>query len=134
MVADEVRVLSQRTYTSTEEIQSMIGNLQQATDQAVKLMASSSEIAQSSVSDADEATKALTQIFGSVQDISNMASQIATAAEEQTQVTGEITKNTTSIKDVTDKLVDDAATSLSQSKELNNRANQLNDQVTTFVV
>ncbi|OUR86564.1 chemotaxis protein [Gammaproteobacteria bacterium 42_54_T18] len=134
VVADEVRVLSQRTYTSTEEIQSMIGNLQQATDQAVKLMASSSEIAQSSVSDADEATKALTQIFGSVQDISNMASQIATAAEEQTQVTGEITKNTTSIKDVTDKLVDDAATSLSQSKELNNRANQLNDQVTTFVV
>lgn len=134
VVADEVRVLSQRTYTSTEEIQSMIGNLQQATDQAVKLMASSSEIAQSSVSDADEATKALTQIFESVQDISNMASQIATAAEEQTQVTGEITKNTTSIKDVTDKLVDDAATSLGRSKELNNRANQLNDQVTTFVV
>ena len=99
VVADEVRVLSQRTHTSTEEIKSTIDILQQTTSRAVNLMQSSSELANSSVEDADRATLALEEISSLVTLISDMATQIATAAEEQTHVTGEITQNITSIKD-----------------------------------
>jgi methyl-accepting chemotaxis protein len=132
VVADEVRVLSQRTHTSTEEIKSTIDILQQTTSRAVNLMQSSSELANSSVEDADRATLALEEISSSVTLISDMATQIATAAEEQTHVTGEITQNVTSIKDVTDLLVIDSTNSLTQSHSLKEQAIDLSEKVATF--
>ncbi|PQJ84146.1 methyl-accepting chemotaxis protein [Aliivibrio sifiae] len=132
VVADEVRVLSQRTHTSTEEIKSTIDILQQTTSRAVNLMQSSSELANSSVEDADRATLALEEISSSVTLISDMATQIATAAEEQTHVTGEITQNVTSIKDVTDLLVIDSTDSLTQSNSLKEQAIDLSEKVATF--
>lgn len=132
VVADEVRVLSQRTHTSTEEIKSTIDILQQTTSCAVNLMKSSSDLANSSVEDADRATLALEEISSSVTLISDMATQIATAAEEQTHVTGEITQNVTSIKDVTDLLVIDSTDSLTQSHSLKEQAVNLSEKVATF--
>ncbi|MGR5076463.1 methyl-accepting chemotaxis protein [Photobacterium swingsii] len=134
VVADEVRVLSQRTHTSTEEIQSMIATLQTTTSKAVGLMETSTQLAQCSVDDADQATAALDQISGSVASISDMATQIATAAEEQTHVTDEITQNTTTIKDVTDQLAVDAQSSREQAQSLSKQASALNDKVAAFVV
>lgn len=132
VVADEVRVLSQRTHTSTEEIKSTIDTLQHTTNRAVSLMESSSTLATNSVEDADRATLALEEISSAVTLISDMATQIATAAEEQTHVTGEITQNVTSIKDVTDQLVIGSEDSLSQSNELKQQAIDLSDKVATF--
>ncbi|WEM44391.1 methyl-accepting chemotaxis protein (plasmid) [Photobacterium sp. DA100] len=134
VVADEVRVLSQRTHTSTEEIQSMIATLQQITTKAVDLMQTSSKLAQCTVEDADEATVALEQINASVAMISDMATQIATAAEEQTHVTDEITQNTTTIKDVSDQLTVDAQSARKQAENLSQQAANLNDKVSTFIV
>ncbi|KHT58014.1 chemotaxis protein [Photobacterium gaetbulicola] len=134
VVADEVRVLSQRTHTSTEEIQSMIATLQQITTKAVDLMQTSSRLAQCTVEDADEATVALEQINASVAMISDMATQIATAAEEQTHVTDEITQNTTTIKDVSDQLTVDAQSARQQAENLSLQATNLNDKVATFIV
>lgn len=134
VVADEVRVLSQRTHSSTEEIKATIDTLQQMTRKAVDLMDSSSELANCSVSDADQAAYALDEINQSVVLISDMATQIATAAEEQTQVTGEISQNVISIKDVTDTLVAGAGQSLTKSQQLNEQASDLNGRVATFIV
>ncbi|WHR53102.1 methyl-accepting chemotaxis protein [Vibrio furnissii] len=132
VVADEVRVLSQRTHTSTEEIKSTIETLQQTTQQAVGLMSSSSTLAANSVDDADKATHALEEINAAVALISDMATQIATAAEEQTHVTSEITQNITAIKDVTEQLVDGADDSLNQSNVLKQQAAELSAKVATF--
>ncbi|MCG6266164.1 methyl-accepting chemotaxis protein [Vibrio furnissii] len=132
VVADEVRVLSQRTHTSTEEIKSTIETLQQTTQQAVGLMSSSSTLAANSVDDADKATHALEEINAAVALISDMATQIATAAEEQTHVTSEITQNITAIKDVTEQLVEGADDSLNQSNVLKQQAAKLSAKVATF--
>ncbi|MDE1312211.1 methyl-accepting chemotaxis protein [Vibrio aestuarianus subsp. cardii] len=132
VVADEVRVLSQRTHTSTEEIKSTIDTLQETTKRAVALMQSSSTLASNSVDDADKASHALEEINTAVALISDMATQIATAAEEQTHVTSEITQNVTSIKDVTEQLVVGAEDSLSQSNELKQQAEELSAKVATF--
>jgi methyl-accepting chemotaxis protein len=134
VVADEVRVLSQRTHASTEEIQDTISTLQQATNEAVKLMDTSRNLAELSVEDAEAAAQALAEITTAVGLISDMASQIATAAEEQSQVTGEITQNTTAIKDVADELAEDASQSLQQSKELHKQAGELNGLVSAFTL
>ncbi len=132
VVADEVRVLSQRTHASTEEIKATIDTLQQTTNRAVGLMDRSSGLANTSVTDADEATNALSEIHNAVSLISDMATQIATAAEEQTHVTGEITQNITSIKDVADDLVVNTQDSSKESNKLKLQAQELTDKVATF--
>ncbi|MDW6005022.1 methyl-accepting chemotaxis protein [Vibrio mangrovi] len=132
VVADEVRVLSQRTHTSTEEIKSTIDTLQEMTKRAVGFMENSAKLASSSVQDADNASQALEEILTSVGMISDMATQIATAAEEQTHVTGEITQNVTAIKDVTDGLANGAEEGLRQTREMKDQAIELNSKVATF--
>jgi methyl-accepting chemotaxis protein len=134
VVADEVRVLSQRTHTSTGEIQTMIANLQQTTGKAVALMEQSARLAQGTVTDADQAALALDHIYRDVTRICDMAAQIATAAEEQSQVSGDITRNTTSIKDVTDRLAEDTNRSRRQANLLSEQAAELNCKVATFTV
>lgn len=134
VVADEVRVLSHRTQQSTLEIQSTIETLQQTTASAVALMESSQGLASNSVEDADAAVRSLEEITQAITLISDMAGQIATAAEEQTQVTDEITKNTTEIKSVTDEITDAAENGLGQAHGLKARATDLNQQVATFIL
>ena len=82
VVADEVRVLSKRTHSSTEEIRAMIETLQRNTQQAVNTMHQSQQLAKNSVEDAQNATLALEQITHAIGEISDMATQISSAAEE----------------------------------------------------
>ncbi|MGO1297752.1 MAG: methyl-accepting chemotaxis protein [Vibrio sp.] len=132
VVADEVRVLSQRTHKSTDVIKATISTLQSNTKKAVDMILESESLAQHSVEDADKATEALDAIRASVTSISDMATQIATAAQEQTHVTDEITSNITSIKDVTDQLVDGAQYALVQATDLNGQSEELKAKVATF--
>ncbi|WP_037459661.1 methyl-accepting chemotaxis protein [Shewanella sp. HN-41] len=134
VVADEVRVLSRRTQDSTQEVHTTIETLQRTTARAVSLMESSQTLAGHSVEDAHAAAKALEEITQAVNVISDMAGQIATAAEEQTQVTGEITQNTVAIKDVTDEITESAMADLALARGLKERANDLNAQVSTFIL
>ncbi|MDN3380120.1 MULTISPECIES: methyl-accepting chemotaxis protein [unclassified Pseudoalteromonas] len=134
VVADEVRVLSHRTQNSTAEIYTTIETLQNTTKQAVSLMGSSKGLASNSVDDVNAAAKALDEITQAVNEISDMAGQIAVAAEEQTQVTNEITRNTVAIKDVTDEITSSATDHLSQAKILKDRAANLNEKVATFIL
>jgi methyl-accepting chemotaxis protein len=132
VVADEVRVLSQRTHDSTEEIKTTIDTLQETTKQAVTLTESSVGLASNSVEYADNATAALEDINKSVTQISDMSAQIATAAEEQTHVTNEITQNVTAIRDVSEQLANGSEESLGQSKELKHKASELHSRVAMF--
>ncbi|MDV7104667.1 methyl-accepting chemotaxis protein [Vibrio sp. TH_r3] len=132
VVADEVRVLSQRTHSSTEEIKSTIETLQNTTTKAVSIMASSAGLANNSVEDADKATAALQEINHAVTLISDMAAQIATAAQQQTHVTGEVTQNITSIKDVADQLVSNSKASSASSEKVKNEVEALSEKVSTF--
>jgi methyl-accepting chemotaxis protein len=134
VVADEVRVLSQRTHSSTEEIQTMINTLQKSTVKAVNLMETSSKLADQAVTDSDKAALSLNEISESVGTINDMTTQIATAAEQQTFVTEEIMKNSTSIQDIAEEISSDAKSSQKQSEMLNMQASQLNEKVATFIV
>ena len=134
VVADEVRVLSQRTAASTTEIQSTIETLQRTTQKAVGLMAKSQDMASHSVQDALDASAALEEITRAVSSISDMANQIATAAEEQSHVTNEITTNVTAIKDVADELADDAVNAQEDANKLQTHAADLNSKVAHFIL
>lgn len=118
VVADEVRVLSQRTHTSTEEISKMVDSFQASTSAAVETMAECSKLSESSVSDATEAANNFEEIAGSMSQINNMATQIATAAEEQTVVTEDINQNTIYIREVSDLFLEGARKSAKEAENL----------------
>ena len=132
VVADEVRVLSQRTHSSTDEIREMIESLQKNSLHAVESMHRSQSLAQSSVDDASNATAALEKIAQSIQEISDMASHISNAASEQRTVTGEVSKNIQLANDVSDQMSVQADKSSLLSEELQSIATQLNNQVKLF--
>ncbi|WP_299022407.1 methyl-accepting chemotaxis protein [uncultured Photobacterium sp.] len=132
VVADEVRVLSQRTHASTQEIQQMIETLQQTTGRAVGIMEDSRRLAETSVDDANAASASLSQINTAVTGISDMATQIASAAEEQSSVTSEITRNTEGIRDVSNELAVEAGEAAQQAAELSNLSHELQQEINRF--
>ncbi|PJG58902.1 methyl-accepting chemotaxis protein [Aeromonas cavernicola] len=132
VVADEVRVLSQRTHSSTVEIRNMIETLQRNTQGAVSTMHEGQLLAQHSVDDANDATQALEQIAESINQISDMATQISSAAEEQRAVTSEVSRNIQAVNDVSDELTADADGSRQISEQLKNISGELNTQVGMF--
>ena len=134
VVADEVRVLSKRTHSSTEEIRAMIETLQRNTQQAVNTMHQSQQLAKNSVEDAQNATLALEQITHAIGEISDMATQISSAAEEQRAVTDEVGRNIQATKDVTDELSQAANNANQLASQLKDIALRINEQVNNFHV
>ncbi|NOI91677.1 methyl-accepting chemotaxis protein [Vibrio splendidus] len=132
VVADEVRVLSQRTHGSTQEIQQTIELLQGTTGKAVSIMNDSRSLAETSVDDANSAAASLTQIHAAVERISDMATQIASAAEEQASVTSEITRNTEGIRDVSNELADEAHQAAEQAAQLSELSHELESEISRF--
>jgi len=132
VVADEVRVLSQRTHQSTEEIQEMINSLQKASSEAVHFMSSSQQQAAISVEEASSAYEKLTYITQAITEISDMSTQTAAATEEQSLVNRNITDNTMRIKNIADQLSDESEQAKARAGQLNQLADNLHDQIRRF--
>ncbi|MDW6019417.1 methyl-accepting chemotaxis protein [Vibrio plantisponsor] len=134
VVADEVRVLSQRTHQSTEEIQSKIEGLQKVTGEAVSAMTHSHSLVTTSVDDVQHMGDQLQQISQAISMISDMATQIASAAEEQSLVTSEINTNTESVRELSNGLAQDAAEGENEAHTLRDLVVQLEKQIGRFKI
>lgn len=134
VVADEVRTLAQRTQKSTQEIQEMIERLQKGTSSAVDAMERSQERAHAGVQQAAEAGTSLDAIKSAVDNITDMNTQIASAAEEQSAVAEEINKNINNISQVAEQSATGAEQTAAASEQLARLAEQLQTTVTRFKV
>lgn len=99
VVADEVRNLAARTHSSTEEIGQLIGELQSR----VKLSVSTLDAIRDSVSSTVQQTQVsydeISATLVSLDEINDSISQVATAAEQQSQVSEDISKRVVMVSD-----------------------------------
>ncbi|ACD96668.1 methyl-accepting chemotaxis protein [Trichlorobacter lovleyi] len=100
VVADEVRALAERTTRATKEISEMIRAIQHETRQAIVSMEEGVRGTEQGVTEAIQLETALNEILEQVNAVTMQVSQIATAAEEQTATTSEITNNINQINQV----------------------------------
>ncbi len=134
VVADEVRTLASRTQQSTKEIQEMIERLQCGARDAVSVMDAGREKGQESVERAESAGRSLVEITKEVASISDMNTQIASAAEEQSAVTEEINRNVTDISSISDRNSQVSSETAQASAVLSEHAQELDRIVQNFKI
>jgi len=93
VVADEVRLLAQRTAQSTAEIHTMIEHLQSQSDAAVKAIDTSSEASRQTVTQAREAGASLNAINQALHTLTALNASIASATLQQSHVVEDINRN-----------------------------------------
>ncbi|BCX89788.1 methyl-accepting chemotaxis protein [Methylomarinovum tepidoasis] len=99
VVAEEVRTLASRTQESTAEIQNTIERLRNRARQAVGVIDQSKEQAQASKEEAHGVNTVLESITRMMNDVREMNTQIASAVEEQSMVSAEVSQNVASISE-----------------------------------
>ena len=102
VVADEVRNLASRTQMSAKEVGVLVERLQGQATRAGEAMDASRQSSSETLSRIEATQDALSQIVGAVLTIRGMTNQIATAAEEQSQVAEEMNCSLTRIAQVAD--------------------------------
>ncbi|ACE85464.1 methyl-accepting chemotaxis protein [Cellvibrio japonicus] len=132
VVADEVRALAARTQASTEEIQAMIQRLQASTSSASDSIKRSLVKGDVSVQMVGATAQALGEIDHQVSTINQRGLQIATAAEEQTQVIESINQNMHAIADATERASGYAAHSRESGESLAKVGEELQQLVGQF--
>ncbi|MDY0249347.1 MAG: methyl-accepting chemotaxis protein [Pseudomonas sp.] len=134
VVADEVRLLAQRTQQSTDEVQKMIESLQQNSQAAVKVINESSHTAQATVEQAQQAQESLTSISNALHMINGLNASIASATLEQSHVAEEINQNVTQVAGLSQSSNEAAHQLSASSGQLNQLALELNRQLAQFKV
>ncbi|KAE9645401.1 methyl-accepting chemotaxis protein [Pseudomonas sp. PB103] len=134
VVADEVRALAHRTQQSTQEIEQMIGGIQQGTDSAVSSMQQSNVRARSTLELAKAAGVALEEIASAFTLINERNLVIASASEEQAAVAREVDRNLMNIRDLAMQTSAGANQTSAASQELSRLAVDLNSMVAKFSV
>ncbi|MBT0662895.1 methyl-accepting chemotaxis protein [Geobacter pelophilus] len=134
VVADEVRALAERTTKATREIGEMIKAIQSETKSAVAAMEEGVREVESGTMEASKSGEALQSILDQINSVNMQVEQIATAAEEQTATTSEISSNIQQINDVVQHTARGAQESVIAANQLSSLAEELSRLVSQFRV
>ena len=132
VVADEVRALAARTQTSTAEIECTLAKLRLGADAAMLAMQATKDTCQKTSQGTRLVAEDLGVISDSVEQITELNTQIATAAEEQNAVSAEITRNISSMSEMVAELSVNGEKTVNETIELTAAQRQLNTLVEQF--
>ncbi len=125
VVADEVRALAARTQQSTSEINEMLTNLRNGASSVVSAMDVTKNSCQQTADTTSNVTESLDSMATSVVEINDLGIQIAAAAEQQSTVTEEISRNMMAIQEMVSQLTDNGAQTMDSTHNLASSNEQL---------
>ena len=132
VVADEVRQLASRTADSTQEIQGIIENLQQGTQNAATQMGMGENAAVTSVEQARRSGEVLEEIVAVFATILRHTQEIATAAEEQLAITETVNGRAYTVGELTDKTVQLSESAMATGREVAALSDNLKSSLSLF--
>jgi len=132
VVADEVRALASRTRQSTEEIGAMLNKLKEGTDAVVTSMERTKFRCLQTADTTTRVMSSLDVMTVSVAEITDLAAQIATSAEEQSSVTEEVNRNMTAMQGMIRTLNSNGEATVNSTYQLTNSNNKLVNIVGKF--
>lgn len=132
VVADEVRELSRRTHESTDQIETQIEALISGAEAASSKMEQLQGNGTDTVETVNKSTEAFILIKSELDQITEMASQIAVASEQQTNVADEINERIHQIKDDSDVMAEQGSETLSFTKDLLSNGAELKRDIEVF--
>ncbi|MCV2402409.1 methyl-accepting chemotaxis protein [Marinomonas sp. C2222] len=134
VVADEVRVLAQRTQQSTEEIQKVVETLQRNSKSAVQDMEDGGEQVKRSVDLAKEAGKLLETIYDSIKVVESGVGNVAATTEEQSVASTEIRQNAISLEEAATETLQQADNTQGHSDDIRAIADGLKKDLAVFTL
>jgi len=132
VVADEVRTLASRTQESTEEIKNLITKLNTAVTTAVSVLSNSQKSADDSEQQITKAIDSLKGIAVQIHSINDMNAQIATAVDEQSSVSEEVSGNVNRINHASMQALTGANDAKNSALQLAEQANDLHNMLERF--
>lgn len=132
VVADEVRALAKRTQESTVEVENALSRLLAGNNDVLGLMESTRIESQKTLDSTESVNATLNELVTQIMSVKDLSFQIATAAEEQSSVTGEVNQNMSAIQDIVRSLNENGESVVSQSDEITAMNQKLNAIVGRF--
>jgi len=134
VVADEVRALAGRTQSSTKEIDVMINRLQEGAKSAVSVVQQSQAKGEDTVKITRQSTQTIELIVEAATEITTMANEIASAVEEQSQISLNLDTTIHSIVAIADNSSCVLKEISEQARKLDTVAHDINNQAVQFKV
>lgn len=134
VVADEVRGLASRTQSSAKEIEDLIVELQNGAQESLDKMLTSRDLSTKNAEQAKEVLALFANISEQVGYVQDMNNQIATAAEEQSQVSDEINRSVENVRQLADQTTEGSIESVRAVSNLRTLSNQLKSLTDRFKI
>lgn len=129
VVADEVRNLASRTKESTAEVEQALDSLVNGSERVVESMDNTKLRCEETAKNAGEVANSLETMNDFVENINNLSTQIATATEQQSSVTKEVSQNMNAISIIVTDLEANGKKALEEAEHLNG----INEQLVAIV-
>ncbi|HBC3550438.1 methyl-accepting chemotaxis protein [Vibrio parahaemolyticus] len=129
VVADEVRALAKRTQESTVEVENALSRLLAGNNDVLGLMESTRNESKKSLESTESVNATLNELVSQIMSVRDLSFQIATAAEEQSSVTGEVNQNMVAIQEIVYALTQNGEKVVGQSDQIT----EMNQKLTSIV-